>query len=370
MPGSPVSPAVDRAAAYAWRLIVIAVAVVGLLWLLGQLRLVLFPIIVAVFLIRALTPLAVRLRRRMPNGIAAALSLLTFLALVGLTVGLIVPAVADEFGSLGPTVAEAVDDIERWLVEDSGLDISRADIERGRDQLSERIRSGVRASGGAIAEGAVVVAEGLAGLVIALFLTFFGLKDGDRFARWAEGWLPQDRRPRARRIAGRCWEVIGGYLRGAAILGLVEGAVMATAVALVGGRLALPVAILTFVSAFVPFVGAIVAGVIAVLVALASAGLTGAAIVAVVAFVVQQLDNDLLAPVVYGRTLQLHPAAIILSVAAGGALFGLPGTFLAVPVAAVVGAIGSELRSKPEADDDGDAELAAPGRRRGTGNTG
>ena len=354
-----VSPAVDRAAAYAWRLIVIGIAAAGVLWLLGQLRLVLFPIIVAVFLTRALTPVARILRSRMPNGLAAALTLLGFLAVLATIIGVIVPVVADEFGSLGPTVTEAVDDIERWVVDDSGLDISRDDIDRGRAQLSERVRTGLRSSGGAIAEGAVVVAEGIAGLVIALFLTFFLLKDGERFARWSEGWVDQERRPCARRIAARCWEVIGGYLRGAAILGLVEGTIMAIAITVVGGSLALPVAVLTFVSAFVPFVGAIVAGVIAVLVALASAGLTGAAIVAVVAFVVQQLDNDVLAPVVYGRTLALHPAVIILAVAAGGALFGLPGTFLAVPVAAVVGAIGSELRAKPEAQP-GTSEGSSP----------
>ena len=355
-----VSPTVDRAAAYAWRLIVIGIAAAGVLWLLGQLRLVLFPIVVAVFLTRALTPVARTLRQRMPPALAAAITLLGFLGLLAAVIGVIVPVVADEFGSLGPTVTEAVDDIERWVVDDSGLDISRDDIDRGRAQLSERVRTGLRSSGGAIAEGAVVVAEGIAGLVIALFLTFFLLKDGERFARWSEGWLRAERRPRARRIAARCWEVIGGYLRGAAILGLVEGTIMAIAITVVGGSLALPVAILTFVSAFVPFVGAIAAGVVAVLVALASAGLTGAAIVAVVAFVVQQLDNDLLAPVVYGRTLALHPAVIILAVATGGALFGLPGTFLAVPVAAVVGAVGSELRSPPQPEPEPTAADAAP----------
>lgn len=338
------------AAAYAWRIAIIAVVLVGVLWLLGRLGVVLFPIVLALFLTRALLPVAEQLRRRVPNAAAAGITLLGFLALLAGVVAVIAPAVADQFASLGPTVSEAVDDLEQWIVEDSPFDVTAADLDRGREQLANRARTVLNGSGGALAEGAVVVAEGFAGLVIALFLTFFCLKDGHRFQRWVLSFLPPRNHERTRRLAARSWTVLGGYLRGAALLGLLEGAVMAVTLTLVGGSLAIPVAILTFVSAFVPFVGAIVAGVIAVLVALASAGLTGAIVVAVVAVVVQQLDNDFLAPVVYGRALELHPAAIILAVAAGGALFGLPGTFLAVPVAAVVGAIGADLRSHPAPD--------------------
>lgn len=344
MSSTRVSPTVDRLAAYAWRLTIIAIAGLGILWLLAQLRVVLFPIVIALFLTRVLMPVATSLRRRLPKALAAAITLIGFLAVLSGTVAVIVPAVADEFASLGPTVSKAVDDVERWLVEDSGLDISAADIDRARARLADQLRSTLRTSGGAIAEGAVLVAEGIAGLVISLFLTFFCLKDGERFQRWVTSLLPDASRTRVRRVAARSWTVLGGYLRGAAVLGLVEGTVMATTITLVGGALAIPVGVLTFVAAFVPFVGAIVAGIIAVLVALASAGLGGAAVVAVVAIVVQQIDNDVLAPVVYGKALELHPSAIILSVAAGGALFGLAGTFLAVPVAAIIGVISSDLR--------------------------
>jgi putative heme transporter len=344
-----VSPAVDRLAAYAWRLLVIAAAVVAAVWLLGELRAVVFALVVAIFLTRALVPVAIVLRRRgLPSAVAAALALFAFIAVLVGAIWLIVPAVADEFASLGPTVSEALDDVDRWIVEDSGLDLTQADVDRARERIGEQLGSLVNVSGGSIAAGAVFVAEGLAGLVIAVFLTFFLLKDGERFQRWCLSFLPAESQPRARRLSARSWAVLGGYLRGAAILGLLEGTIMAATLTLVGGSLALPVAIITFLAAFVPFVGAIVAGVIAVLVALASAGLPGAAIVAVVAVAVQQLDNDLLAPIVYGHALQLHPAAIILSVAAGGALFGVSGTFLAVPVAAVIGAIVSELRSGGE----------------------
>ena len=341
-----VSPSVDRLAAYAWRLLAIGAAALAILWLLGELRAVLFPLVVALFLTRALVPVAMALRHRgLPRAAAAALALLGFVALLVGVVWLIAPAVAEEFTSLGPTVSEALDDVERWIVEQSGLDVTSSDVDRARERLGEQLSSLVNTSSGSIAAGAVLVAEGLAGLIIAMFLTFFLLKDGERFQAWCLSFLPAASRTRSRRMAARSWAVLGGYLRGAAILGLLEGTIMAVAIAAVGGSLALPVAIITFLAAFVPFVGAIVAGVLAVLVALASAGLPGAAIVAIA---VQQLDNDVLAPVVYGRALKLHPAAIILSVAAGGALFGLAGTFLAVPVAAVIGAVGSELREGDE----------------------
>ena len=109
-----------------------------------------------------------------------------------------------------------------------------------------------------------------------------------------------------------------------------------------GADLVVPVVVLTFAAAFVPFVGAIVAGVVATLVALATAGFGGAIIVAIVAVAVQQLDNDLLAPVVYGRALALHPLVVLFSIVAGGALIGFAGTVLAVPVTAVAVNVAAE----------------------------
>lgn len=120
------------------------------------------------------------------------------------------------------------------------------------------------------------------------------------------------------------------------MLGAVEAAAIGITLYLVGADLVLPMVVLTFAAAFVPFVGAVLAGVVAVLVALATTGIEGAVLVAVVALVVQQLDNDILAPAVYGHELKLHPLVVLFAVTAGGALFGLGGTVLAVPVTAVV----------------------------------
>lgn len=333
-PGVPA--ALDRAAAYSWRLLVVAAAAVALLTLLGRLRLVLIPLVITVLVARVLAAPARWLRdRRWPAGAAAGAVLVAFLVLVGAGFSVIGSLVADEAGDLGPTLSEAVDDVERWLVEDSPFDVSRADIARYRRDVGDAVRGSV-GSGGAVVSGAIAVAEALIGVVLGLIITFFALKDGDRFVAWARRLVPDRRREVAGEMARRAWETLGGYLRGAALLGLVEGVAIGVTLALVGAKLAVPVAMLTFMAAFVPFVGAIVSGVVAVLVALGTAGVDAAVVVAIVAVALQQFDNDLLAPVVYGRALNLHPVAVLLAITAGGALFGLAGSVLAVPLTAVV----------------------------------
>lgn len=128
-------------------------------------------------------------------------------------------------------------------------------------------------------------------------------------------------------------------------MGVLEAIVIGFTLFAAGGRLVGPVMIVTFVAAFIPIVGAVAAGVVAVLVALVTGGLVTGIAVAIAAIIMQQLDNDVLAPVIYGRALSLHPVVVLLSVVAGGALFGIAGTLLAVPVVAVAVNVGKELES-------------------------
>ena len=367
-PGSrpAVHPLLERLAAYSWRLLVVGAALLALLTLLGRLRLVLIPLVVMLFLARILAPPVSWLRARgWRPGLAAAAVVVGFLAALTAGMGLIGAAVADEMDELGPTLGEAVDDVERWVVEDSPFDVDQADVDEFRQQLGDAVRTSAESSSGAVVSGAILVVEALVGVVLGLIITFFALKDGDRFLAWARGVVPADRRDLASVMAGQAWKTLGGYLRGAALLGVVEGVAIAVALAVVGAKLALPVALLTFLAAFVPFVGAIVAGAVAVLVALGTAGVDAALIVLVVAVALQQLDNDLLAPIVYGRAVKLHPVAVLLGITAGGALFGLAGSFLAVPFTAVVvnavAAARAYQRGGPADAGAGGAAAAVPG---------
>ena len=358
-PSPAVPAALERAAAWSWRLLVVGAAAVAALTLLGRLRLVLFPLVVTLLVTRVLaSPAGWLRRRRWPAGLAAAVTVFGFLALVAAAFALVGTLVADEAGDLGPTLADAVDDLERWLVEDSPFDVSRDDVARFRADFGDTVRSSVESSGGAVVSGAIAVVEGVLGVVLALIITFFALKDGDRFVAWGRRLVPADRRDVAGVMAARAWETVGGYLRGAALLGFVEGVAIGIALTLVGAKLAAPVALLTFVTAFVPFVGAIVAGVVAVLVALATGGVDAAVVVAVVAVVLQQFDNDLLAPLVYGRALNLHPVVVLLAITAGGALFGLVGSILAVPVTAVVVNVAAAARDHAEGAGRAEGELS------------
>ena len=184
--------------------------------------------------------------------------------------------------------------------------------------------------------GTVVAFEVITGLVLALVTTFFLLKDGGRFCAWLLTFVPDDREPLARRLAARSWQTLGGYLRGSATLGVIEGFIIGMTVWIVGGALAVPVAVITFFAAFLPFAGAVLAGAVAVLVTLVTAGSTPALIVLVVAVLVQQFDNDLLAPIVFGKNLELHALVVLAAIVAGSTLFGAFGAVLAVPTTAVV----------------------------------
>ncbi|MGH9112226.1 MAG: AI-2E family transporter [Acidimicrobiales bacterium] len=344
-----IHPVVARLGAYSWRLIGMGIVGLAVLWLVAQLWVLLLAAAIATFLARALDPAARFLRARgWPRALVAASVLLGFLLVVAGTFAVLVPSIASEFDDLGPTVEDAIDDLEDWLVDDSPFDVSRQDVEDFRDQADERVGDLLESQSGTLVSGTVLVFEVFAGILLALVTTFFILKDGDRFGQWFLGRFPEHRRDLSERMGARAWRTLGGYLKGSATLGVIEGIIIGTTVWLVGGKLAIPLAIVTFFAAFIPFVGAIVAGALAILVALVTAGVDGAIVVAIVAVVVQQLDNDFLAPWVFGKNLELHPLVILVAITAGGTLFGIFGAFLAVPVSAVLINLLAELRVVPE----------------------
>jgi predicted PurR-regulated permease PerM len=334
---------VERLAAYAWRLLVLAAVLIAFLWLLGQLWVLLVAVVIGTLLTRALDPVNRWLRAHgVKPGLAALLSLVLFLGVLVLAGWVIIPSVADEFESLGPTLTEAVDDVEEWLVQDAPVDVSQRDVDRFRENIGDAISNALSTSGGSVVSGALVALEVFTGLLLSLVATFFLLKDGPDGQRWILDRAPVHRHDIIRRMAQRAWETIGGYLRGSGLLGVVEALIIGGTMAVAGAELVAPVMVLTLAAAFVPMVGAVVAGIVAVLVTLATAGFTAALIVGGVAIVVQQLDNDLLAPVIFGKALSLHPLIILFAVVGGGALFGFAGTVLAVPVTAVIVNVAAE----------------------------
>lgn len=359
------SGALRRASDAAWRIIVLGILVLAVITLLWRLRVVVLPVFVALLLCSALAPLVVRLERRgWGSAAATAVVFVGFVAVVGGMVAAIVPPTVAEFDGLGETVEEGLADVETWLV-DGPLNLRRSDVNAFTDDPGGRLAELVRSSSASVVSGLRIVGETLAGALLSLVLTFMFLKDGRRFQAWTLAHIPRPHRDVVRAASARAWEALAGFLRGAAMLGLAEGAVIGLTLFLVGAPLVAPVAILTFVAAFFPIVGAVVAGALATLVALAGSGLSAALIVLAVCIVVQQLDNDLLAPFIYGHALQLHPAMVLITLTAGGALGGIVGAFLAVPVSGAVAGLLGELwdrygqRWVEESTDDRDDEGAS-----------
>jgi predicted PurR-regulated permease PerM len=193
------------------------------------------------------------------------------------------------------------------------------------------------------------------------------MKDGRSIFGFLIQPLSEERRTRAWRVGDRSVGVLGGYVRGTAIVALVDAVVIGLALVILGVPLALPLATIVFLGAFIPLIGATVAGILATLVALVTNGPTTALIVLVVVIAVNQLEGDLLAPVVIGRALALHPLAILLALTAGTILAGIIGALLAVPITAVAWAAIKEWRA-PEDDVPGPPGAAAVrgGRRKVT----
>ena len=340
----------DVATAWSWRFLIVGLAVFAAGFIAAQLRIVLLPIGVALLLATVLIPVRKLMTDRgVPTPLAMLGVVFVFFGTIAFVGWVIVPPLIDEFSGLDATLETAADDVQEWMV-DGPLGLDEDLVADGRESIEEAAGD-ARLSEGALVDGATLAGELLAGLLLALVVTFFVVKDGALMQRALLDRFSEPRQVQLRAAGNGAWKALGGYLRGAAALGAVEGAVIGITMFIVGAELALPVAALTFVSAFFPFVGAIAAGVIAVSVTLVTGGPAAAGIVAIVAIVVQQLDNDLLAPVIYGKALSLHPLVVILALTTGAAIAGIAGAFIAVPLVAVVLRGAAAVRALEEGDE-------------------
>ncbi|HWI05067.1 MAG TPA: AI-2E family transporter [Acidimicrobiales bacterium] len=352
-PPDPVPPRTDGgvqvpllvagAAAWSWRLLVIGAAAAMIVVVLIRLYVVVVPVILALFLAAALEPLVARLRRAgWPAALAAATVFIGTLAVVGLLFGWIGSEVADELSDVGDQVNEGVQEIRNWL-QGEPLNMSPERL----DQLEDDLRRAVTAGGtGGVARGARAVTEVLAGAVLMLFTLFFVLKDGSRMADWFKDRIAPGQRDDAIEITGRARRIMRLYLIATALTGLIDGILIAIALTLLGVPLVLPLAVLTFLGGFLPLVGATVAGLVAALVALVDGGFTTALLVVGATILVQQVEGNLLQPLILERAVRLHPLVTVVAVGAGLLVGGLLGAFLAVPLVAIVAQTANYYRMR------------------------
>lgn len=318
------------------RLILVAVALGIVLWLLAQVWVGLLPVILALILATVLwPPVAWMTARGVPPALASALALLLSGALlIGILVA-IAPGVIEQGEEIADSAIEGAGQVQVWLAGPPlNLDTQQVD-----DALQSAIvwlqeQSSNIATG--VFTGVTVVGSGLVTLGLVLVLTFFFVKDGPKFLPWLRTVAGRNAGHHLTEVMSRNWGTLGGFIRTQAIVSAVDAVLIGTGLLILGVPLALALAVLTFFAGFIPIVGAVTAGALAVLVALVTNGWQVALVVLALILVVQQVEGNVLQPMLQGRTMQMHAGIILLSVAAGGTIFGIVGAFLAVPVAASV----------------------------------
>ncbi len=346
--GTPSASWLTRGALFSGKLLVIAAAVVASVLLLAQLYLIVLPSVVALLLATLLYPPVRWLSaRRVPRALASLLALLVLLLVLGAGGFILLPRVVREVSAAGGNLQAGVEAAIGWLTRE--LPVSREQLDdMWREALSYLKANVGRITTGVLA-GANLAARAVAGGLLTLTLLFFFVKDAEKLVGWVLARVSPARRDTVSAVGKRAWKTLSGYLRGIVIIAMVDAVGIGVGLALIGVPLVLPLAALTFLGGFFPVVGATVAGSIAVLVALVTSGPLDALLTFLVVLGVQQLESNVLEPVVMGRAVPLHPVVILLAITAGGVLFGIAGAFLSVPVAAVLSAMGNELRLRSEA---------------------
>jgi putative heme transporter len=327
-----------------WRFLVVVGAVAVLAYGLWYVRLVALPAFLALLLSTILVPPVRALRRRgLRPGLATSMVFLGGLLVAAGIATLVVPPFAAEVGTLSDTITGGAQELGR-IIASGPFGLSHAQVQSAIDGLSRRLH----ASGGEIAagvlNGAVILGQIIASALLTLVLLFFFVKDGPRLWQWAVRLFPGSLRPPVDHAGRMSWSVLGAYVRGQALVATVDAVFIGLGLAILGLPLVLPLAVLIFVAAFVPIVGAFTAGAAAVLIALVSKGAGTALIVLGINLVVQQLEGNVLYPAIMRRTIELHPVATLMVVGAGGVLAGIIGALVAVPIAAVVATVLPILR--------------------------
>jgi predicted PurR-regulated permease PerM len=340
------------------QLLLIAAALVLIGYVLGKLWAILLPIVLGLLIATVLWPLTRFLRNHgWPPALAAVTVLVAFLAALGGLVAAIAPQVADQVTELADAATAALQDVQEWL---SGppFNLQEGQFDDAVDSVIDSIQGNAQNIASYALTGASAVGNGLITLVLALVLVFFFLKDGPRWVPWLAAQTGPRAAPHVAALSYKTWATLSEFIRQQALVGFIDAFFIGIGLWILGVPLVIPLAVLTFFGAFIPIIGAFVAGAFAVLIALVSNGFTTALIVLGIVILVQQIEGNVLQPIIQGRGFNLHAAVVILAVTAGSSLAGIIGAFLAVPVAALIAVVYRYVRDEfdgksPEVFDDG-----------------
>jgi len=321
-----------KLASRAVQVIVVVVVLAALIFAFQTLSLVTIPVIIALIFASALHPFVGWLRRhKVPSVLATIIALLAVLVVLGLVTWLIVTAVEDQWSDLRDSAVEGFGQLQDFVTT-LPFSISDAQIEEVTNTATDFLTSAQFGSG-ALA-GVSATANFLTGLVLMIVVLFFFLKDGPQLWEFLLRPFKGQQYARGRRIGDRVVSTLGGYVRGTATVAAVDAVGIGVGLLIVGVPLAIPLAVVVFITAFIPLVGATAAGILAALVALVALGPVKALIVVGIVVLVNQLEGNFLQPVLMGRTLKLHGLVILVGLTAGTVLGGIVGAVLSVPLLA------------------------------------
>ena len=332
------------AAAWSWRLLLVVAAVWVFLQLFSILSVVVVPVIIGLLLCAVLSPMVDRLTRwGWPRGLATTVTILTGIALVVALVALVAQQFTSGFDDLRDQFDRSLGELERYLAD---LGLERAQLQDFFDRVREGVGSGSDNLGGTVVKTATTAGHLLAGLFIVLFTTIFFTYDGRNIWQWMVRLFPAIARERVHGSGTRAWAVLTAYVRATVVIAAVDALGIAIVALSLGLPLVVPLAVLAFLGAFIPVVGATISGIAAVAVALVSEGPVQALIMLGGVIGVQQLEGHVLQPFLMGRLVRVHPVAVVVVIAIGGLVAGIFGALIAVPLTAIINTVATYLAAE------------------------
>jgi predicted PurR-regulated permease PerM len=329
-----VPPLIHKGAAWSWRLLVIIAFAVAVLWVITKLEVIVVPVALALMVTALMIPAVDFLDRRgAPRGGAVALVLLTGIAIVGGMLTFVVSQFVVGIPGLVDQVTQSIESTRTWLIE-GPAHLSKDQITNAGNAAIEALQKNqAKLTSGALSTAATVT-EIVTGALLVLFTLIFFLHGGRNIWQFVTKIFPENVQERVRDAGSAGFHSLIAYVRATFLVALVDAVGIGTGLGIMGIPLALPLASLVFLGAFIPLVGAVVAGFLAVVVALLAKGWIYALITLALIIAVQQLEGHVLQPLVMGRAVSVHPLAVVLAIAAGAVLAGIVGALLAVPTVA------------------------------------
>jgi predicted PurR-regulated permease PerM len=343
---------IDLAAAWAWRFVVICAAGSIVLYLLDLFLVVVLPVVIALLLAALASPVVAWLQRLgLPRKVAALVIVVLGVLGIAALVAFVSNQVSAGMGDLSDQVVNGINQIRDWL-RDGPLKITDSQLSTGLDQVQKKLSDMSSEAFATATEVGTAVGHLVAGLFIVLFATYFFLADGTMIWTWIVRIFPRAARTRADSSGRVAWRSLTQFVRATVMVAATDAIGIMVGAAILQVPFVSAIGVLVFLGAFIPLVGAFVSGTVAVLVALVAQGPVTALIMFGVVVLVQQIEAHILQPFLMGRFVSVHPLGVIIAIALGVIVAGIPGALIAVPLAASLNAVVQHLANYTEVGED------------------